>query len=899
MNTWTATARRELEERLAGLRLTLAGSGADPDEVVDDLRRHVAEEATAARLPIVTEVDVRRFLDRLTPTNPWRTRRRHGGSGVAVSREPSVPEEGPGGCRAPLPSPPPSTLAPLPWWRLALILFFGVLVPLGTLIFEITTRMCARELFDPLPSLWHGLLVALVPVANVAGLWSARDWSVSARRARWMLNSAAVGVGVCYVLPLLPLAPFALVAVVIGLGLLPLAPLLGLICTLSLRVRMARGEAGMSSTGRKLGWVAMGLPVVFLAGYLVPGWVTLRQAGVAARAEIEGSEASVQWLRRWGDRETLLQECYGRRRGLWDGFLPAHLPTEPAREVYFRVTGQPFNAVPPPQTAWSRRNAGVFNEIEAGGAEWDSALGSEAVAGRVRGLSLVSSRLDGMADADAAWSYVEWTLEFRNDHERSQREARAQIQLPPGGVVSRLTLWVNGEEREAAFAGRSQVREAYQKVAVQERRDPVLVTTSGPDRVLMQCFPVPPNSGTMKVRLGITSPLTLKEKGEAAMIWPTFLERNFGQSRSMTHGVWLDAPQGVVGEPAGLTVFRDDNGRNGFHGVWMDSALGDPARAVVLKRDALSAEHWAPDRRSEKTGRVRQRVIPAASRSAGRVAWVVDASEGMQGVLPEIAEAFERLPAGAELGLFIARDGVVRLGVDARAGSGSPDLAAALRGFPCEGGHDAVPALEAAWDWAAQASDGAVVWIHGPNPVLLRPVETLRQRFERQRGGRGARLWDLSVRPGPNRVLEKLDGLEAVGTVPRLGSVGSDLTRWMAVLEGRETRWELAREWIEGDPEGIPPSAGLQASSHVTRLWALGEVKRLGRGGAAARAAQLAARHQLVTPYSGAVVLETQEQYERSGLQPVDPATVPVVPEPGAVWILAAGLVVLLARRRV
>ncbi len=885
MMTWTATAQRELEDHLAGLRLSLAGSGADPDEVVDDLRRHVAEEATAARLPIVTEADVRRYLERVTPSNPWRTGRRHDGAGGAAPVSKRRHDAVGGGPRELLP--------PMAWWRRALMLFFGVLVPLGTLVFEITTRWCAQELFDPLPTLWHVLLVALVPVANFVGLLSARGWSAPARRARRILNSAAIAVGICYTLPLIPLAPFALVAVVIGVGLLPLAPILGLVCSLILRRRLAPEEAEISRTERRQGWVALGLPAVFLTGYLVPGWVTLHQAGMAVTDESGRSEAAVQWLRRWGDRETLLQECYGRRRGLWDGLLPSHLPSAPAQEVYFRVTGQPFNAVPPPRSAWSRRNVGMINEMEAGGAEWDSALGSEAVAGRVRGLSLVSSRLDGMADADAAWSYVEWTLEFQNDHERSQREARARIQLPPGGVVSRLTLWVNGEEREAAFAGRSQVREAYQKVAVQERRDPVLVTTSGPDRVLMQCFPVPPNGGTMKVRLGITSPLALRDKGEAAMVWPTFLERNFGQSRSMTHGVWLDAAQGVLGNPEELTVLRDEHGRTGLHGAWPDTALGDPSHAVVLKRDPASSEHWAPDRRSENAGRVRQRIVPATSRSAGRVAWVIDGSEGMRGALPDIAEVLERLPAGPELRVFVARDGVVLLAGEGRAGESQ---AAALRGFQCEGGHDPIPALEAAWDWAAQVSDGAVIWIHGPNPVLLRPAETLRQRFERQRGGRAPRLWDLSVRPGPNRVLEKLDGLAGIGTVPRVGALGADLARWMAVVEGREPRWEFAREWIEGDPDRTPSEP--LASSHVTRLWALDQVKRLGRGGNSAGAAKLAARHQLVTPYSGAVVLETQEQYERSGLQPVDPTTVPVVPEPGGGWLLVAGLVTVSAHSR-
>ena len=44
--------------------------------------------------------------------------------------------------------------------------------------------------------------------------------------------------------------------------------------------------------------------------------------------------------------------------------------------------------------------------------------------------------------------------------------------------MSRLTLWVNGEEREAAFAGRTQAREAYQQV-VARRRDPCSLQLPG------------------------------------------------------------------------------------------------------------------------------------------------------------------------------------------------------------------------------------------------------------------------------------------------------------------------------------------------------------------------------------------------------------------------------------
>ena len=63
----------------------------------------------------------------------------------------------------------------------------------------------------------------------------------------------------------------------------------------------------------------------------------------------------------------------------------------------------------------------------------------------------------------------------------------------------------------------------------------------------------------------------------------------------------------------------------------------------------------------------------------------------------------------------------------------------------------------------------------------------------------------------------------------------------------------------------------------------------------------MATLYQPVTPVSGAVVLETQQQYAKAGLQPVDAATVPAIPEPST-WVLL-GLALLLvgpvfARRR-
>ncbi len=59
----------------------------------------------------------------------------------------------------------------------------------------------------------------------------------------------------------------------------------------------------------------------------------------------------------------------------------------------------------------------------------------------------------------------------------------------------------------------------------------------------------------------------------------------------------------------------------------------------------------------------------------------------------------------------------------------------------------------------------------------------------------------------------------------------------------------------------------------------------------------LACRHQLVTPVSGAVVLETKQQYAQAGLEPVPSSTVPIIPEPSSVTLVGLGVGLLLFRR--
>jgi hypothetical protein len=196
------------------------------------------------------------------------------------------------------------------------------------------------------------------------------------------------------------------------------------------------------------------------------------------------------------------------------------------------------------------------------------------------------------------------------------------------------------------------------------------------------------------------------------------------------------------------------------------------------------------------------------------------------------------------------------------------------------GGQDNLPALEAAWDLAAATDHGAVVWIHQPQPVLLSSESGLRQRLER--AAAPVRLLEIQTRNGPDRIVEKLDGLSAVEHVLRLGSLPSDFDQLLSRWTGKNPVFVCVREQVAASTEAAD---GARVGKQIERLWARDEALRLAAQRQRDAAVKLAAESQLVTPLTGAVVLETKEQYDRHNLKPADPATVPAVPEPQT-WLL-------------
>jgi hypothetical protein len=772
------------------------------------------------------------------------------------------------------------------------LLFFGVVLPAATVVIELVSGWCASMLFDPIPSLVHVGLIASVPVINLATMVALRR-----RRgeyARWMgwANGFALGVAGFYALMFLPVTPFAVIGIIFfGAGLLPLSPLTSLVCAIILCFRLRRladGEIPSHAPGR---WTGIGLAVLVLVAMEVPKAITCVGLQMAASSEPGAEIRGLRLLRFGGSRDMLLRACYVRQQGVMGDPIQfffnefgSRVSEDQTRSIYYRVTGTPFNMMKPPSLRGARGD--VFFD------DWDFGTGGDQVQGRLRGLSLSDSRQDTVVDPDSCTAYTEWTLVFKNQSAR-QQEARAQVALPPGAVVSRLTLWIDGQEREAAFGGRSQVREAYQKV-VTRRRDPVLVTTSGPDQVLVQCFPVPPGGGTMKIRLGVTGPLDLDSRTAGLLRLPFFVERNFEIPEQLGHGVWVESRNRLSTKHTALTVSQESQQAFTVRGTVQGAGLDEPI-AVGVERDAEQVEAWVSDTRGGDAAVVRQVLVEKPVDAPRRVVIVVDGSRRMHPFANSIADALKTLPAGVELAVLLASDEVVELAAVGPADDRTVRSAAeAIRQASYVGGCNNAPALAKAWDLAAASGNSVILWLHATQPVDLSGVEALRQRWERRPGK--PLLFSAQFGGGPDLIVQRLDDLQCVRRIGRSDSPVDDVRHAIKLWSDGATVPAYERSRVVG----ATPPAGKDGSFHVARLWAYDEILRLAGSRTVAdrgQALKLAGAYQLVTPVSGAVVLETQQQFDEAGLNPVSPDSVPTVPEPETWMLIIVGLLLLVAAR--
>ncbi|MGV3660153.1 MAG: VIT domain-containing protein [Prosthecobacter sp.] len=811
--------------------------------------------------------------------------------------------------------------------RVATFLFWlGIGLPLFTLGFEAITHACAAQYFDPLPTWWHGVLIALVPAALIVVWRVGKRTDERGLKTADFLHGMALVPAVYYLAALGPLSlmacwmlPFTLIFIphgglgMFGLVLATLGPLAALAGWLVAAVRLRRwhrerradpaeGSRWPWAAGLSAGVLALGaveLPMVLIYGDL--------SSAIRVSQNNHGDPAVFERLRTPRREAFLLRLCYvggkvgdfGPLASLFDtgplddmagwagvqGMRTRPFNVDSLRDVYFRVTGQVFSDAPPPRNPGGRMSGTRFlTDDTFSRFTWDDERGGPNVGARLRGLSLAASRMDWHLNKESALAYGEWTLEFRNENSNAQ-EARCQMLLPPRGCVSRLTLWINGEPREAAFGSKQQVTEAYRQTVVVERRDPVLVNMIGPDRVMTQCFPVPPG-GTMKIRLGITAPVD--ERVQQRLALPLLIERNFSVSAALKHAVW------VQGDGEFSSSSNEKPALKESIWSWQDEVVTEQLPALhFAPKDAGAAMTWTEDPfASGAEGKVmlRERNTPAPPAAPAHVIAVVDGSAQLRAHADVIRESLKALTADHAVTVLLSTDAEPQMVEGAH-------LDTALSSSAFQGGRDSVPVLKQAMKQARSSENPAVIlWLHGPQPFAFSETDALAQILERVPSP--PVIHAVSLAHGRNRVLEQLYNHAELRAETRWDGTKENLLQIIRHAIGEKSPSYVHRRANEAPADGI--KVWDQLARHAVFEEVLAAFK--GQNQVPAAQAQLAAGHQLVTPYSGAVVLELQEQYDRAGLKPVDASTAPEIPkgaapEPQRTLLLLLGLAMCGLRR--
>lgn len=104
-------------------------------------------------------------------------------------------------------------------------------------------------------------------------------------------------------------------------------------------------------------------------------------------------------------------------------------------------------------------------------------------------------------------AYTEKMLTVVN-REFGQQEAIYTFHLPEGGVVTSLSLWINGKEEKAILTTKEKADTAYRNIVGRERRDPSLAQWQEGNTVSVRVFPVA-GKENRRFRIGFTAPLSI------------------------------------------------------------------------------------------------------------------------------------------------------------------------------------------------------------------------------------------------------------------------------------------------------------------------------------------------------------------------------------------------------
>ena len=377
----------------------------------------------------------------------------------------------------------------------------------------------------------------------------------------------------------------------------------------------------------------------------------------------------------------------------------------------------------------------------------------------------------------------------------------------------------------------------------------------------------------MRFRIGITMPLELESSTAAIVPLPYFLDRNFTVPTKIKHHLWVESRGDLEFPGKKLSLGITDEGKHRLQIAVASNKLSSIAREIQVSRRDIS-KFWNVWDKGEQpvVGTLRE-----VAQVARPTIVVLDGSWAMRSRWDDVLALLKQSTNVTE---------IVLAGEESQAYAfDTPDARKqtlkSLQRYKPNRGRNNIAALRAAWSSTIGVDNSQIVWIHGPQPFALATVTTLLRPFSRSNA---PDLVDVPVLVGPNVVIDGLPLRRNIHSVPLLG-------------ENIDTFWDRV-ERMDSLPfdleKGSPPANSHNTSRHLSRLWAVQSiVQGWANGEEWDDLVPIAEQYRIVSPVSGAVVLETNSQYHQAGLS-APKNNLPQTATP-AVLLFLVGVVLLTA----
>lgn len=632
--------------------------------------------------------------------------------------------------------------------------------------------------------------------------------------------------------------------------------------------------------------------VSFLASEVRP-WCVRYAERLAVSSNLDDRRTGLRLLRNMNTEKELKMECSDSRSiGLVGLFMP--FKNEDAHRLYFTVTGKPF----------------MDEGDENFSAMSDDYLRRHVIGEHIKGLSLVRSAVNGAVHPNNLTSTLSWTYVFKNNTS-SPQEARAQIALPKGAVISGLTVWQNGEPLEANFAATGKAARSYSSVNV-GHNSPAIISDLGRGRHLFHCYPVP-KSKQLRVQITAVVPLELSSIDAANLTVPRFMATNF--SLVGAHSLRLESTHRIESKLANLKMSKSASGLHVLEGILAANqidhaplvlrarrdktmrtiACGDLFASQLAYEDAKAQaeaeererkENEEPDnitssqvvvmlnrpneigqqiadvnkaiKLSKKRRRKKKKILmepryvirtitETTLKSPKRVVIVLDGSETTKTHLSEIKDALTGLPESLPVSLMVASQETELL-------AEPQPLKQALKQLDkvkFQGGQSNLKAVVKASEIAGQAKGGVVLWIHGAQPMLFPDIYIMSPFASRPE------LFELSLDSGETDTLEYFKNhaeISAFTPIQRTNHINEDLNELFAKFKSGTKSYQANYKIVKSLTHRVPQLTK-QEQNELRILNARKTVHDLTAEKYLSRAARIAVAYQIVTPISCVAVL--------------------------------------------